>query len=173
MATVPAPRTWAAGEFPTATQFNTEIRDAVNFLLAPPRAHAYQAVAQSLTSGVSAVITMDSEQVDTDNIHSTAASTSRLTIVTAGRYRVIGQVAFASNATGYRTATLLRTGATIAQQRHAAVSGTTHVEQVTDDILCVAGDYIELQADQNSTAALNTSPGTSATFLHAVWVSST
>jgi hypothetical protein len=153
---------------------NTEVRDAINFLIAPPRCHAYQSVAQTLTTGTTgAVVTFTSEEVDTDGIHSTSSNTSRFTIVTAGRYRFIGQVGFASNATGQRGAFLQKNGTRVTTTRHQATNGVSHYQQVTDEILCSAGDYVELLAMQSSGGNLDTVAGSNETFLHAVWVSTT
>lgn len=179
MATVPSQRTWVAAETPTAAHFNTNVRDAVNFLLSPPRCRAFQGAAQTLTTATLTAVTLDSEDTDTgpggvaDPLHSTAVNTSRMTIVTPGRYRVIASSAFASNATGYRECTIKRTGTTVAQSRHQAANGGVHIEQCVDEVLCVAGDYIEMFAAQSSGGNLALIAGTANTFLHVVWVSTT
>ena len=175
MATVPSPRTRAAAEIATAAHMNSEVRDAINFLIAPPRCHAYQNAAQTLTTSTFTSVLLDTEEVDTDAIHSTVTNTSRFTIATAGRYRFIGQIDFASNASGYRIARLTKNGSgtAIANNYAISVGAAAMGVQVVDEILCAAGDYIELQGWQNSGGNLALVAGAGGTFLHAVWVSTT
>lgn len=101
MATVPSPRTWTTGETPTATELNTELRDAWNFFANPPRVKVYRASAQSVTGDVSGnstdiLMTWTSEIYDTDGMFSGSVGTpsSRLTVVTAGIYQVMLHVNF-------------------------------------------------------------------------------
>lgn len=172
MATLPNPHTWVANDDATSTRMQS-LTYGIDFLLAPPRCRAYQSTLQTLTTGTAAVVTMTSEDIDTDGIHSTAVNTSRMTIVTAGRYRVIASVAFASNATGLRRVRILRNGSTIASTQLQAVNGSTTSMQCVDEVLCVATDYIEMDATQSSGGNLDTAVGTASTFLHVVWVSET
>ena len=168
------PPTFVAGTSPTAANFNV-LRDDLNFLNAPPRARAYfSAGTQTLTTAVAAAGAGGDEDTDTDTMHSTVTNTSRLTIVTAGRYRVTGSVGFAANATGYRAVYLRKTGTTMAETRlSSSQASVRHTQQCIDEILCVAGDYLEVWAEQGSGGNLNLAAGQSVTFLHAVWVSST
>lgn len=83
MTTVPGTgRTWAPGETPTAAQFNTDIRDAVNFFKAPPRVQVKNST--NLTVGLATwvQVTWDGEDTDTDGFHTTGGSNSRLTVPT-------------------------------------------------------------------------------------------
>lgn len=155
---------------------NTNVRDAVNFLLSPPRARVWQSVAQTITNstGTPTAVTFTSEDVDTDTIHSVASNTSRMTIVTPGRYRCTGSVGIAANATGVRTLRLQKNGVTtIAAVRQAGTAAATQYMQITEDILCVTGDYIELTIEQNSGGSLALSNSSDVTYLHVVWVSTT
>ncbi len=52
MATVPSPKTWVALEDVTAAEMNLELRDAINFLLSPPRVWAYRTALLTLTNNV-------------------------------------------------------------------------------------------------------------------------
>jgi hypothetical protein len=47
MATVPAEITWVTGQIVTAAQLNANLRDAINFLIAPPLFVGRQTVAQN------------------------------------------------------------------------------------------------------------------------------
>jgi hypothetical protein len=174
MATLPNPHTWTAGDDATSGNLQT-LTDGINFLKDPPRARAYQSAATTLTSGAAQVaLALGSEDVDGvqgDNLHSTVTNTSRMTIVTAGRYRAIGQVTFVANATGYRTVALFKNGSTVAATRLQAGPTVTHFQQCVEEILCAAGDYIEVAAAQSSGGNLDTVAGQTSTFLHVVWVS--
>ena len=155
----------------SAEQFNA-LAAQVAFLLDSPTTFAYQATAQSIINVTPALITLDAEVVDTDNVHSLVTNTSRLTIVSAGRYRVAGQIAWAINVSGYRGARLLKSGVATAFSRTMAVPGVGNIVQVYDEIICVAGDYIEMAGEQSSGAALSTfvaAGDTSLTFLKARW----
>lgn len=160
---------WTAHDILTAADLNAAIKGIQN----PPRCYAYQGAAQTLTTGVLTAVTMDGEITDTDGMHSTVTNNSRLTIVTAGRYRVFSQVAFVSNATGYRTVTLRKNGTDVAFTRANAVNGIAHIQQTYNEILCVAGDYLETAAQQTSGGNLNLTAASNATFIHAVWCGTT
>jgi hypothetical protein len=166
---ITTPYVFTAGDDATSTRLNTR-SSAIAELQSPPRCHAFQAAAQSIPNGAATAVLLDTEQVDTDGIHSTAVNTSRMTIVTPGRYRCIAQASFTSNATGRREVQLTRNGSLIAIQRLPTVSGSNTNIQVTNEILCVAGDYIEMVVEQNSGGALNMNTGSNGTYLHVAWV---
>ena len=168
-----APTAAVAGQAARAgVQFNN-LAAQVAFLLDPPFVYAWQQTAQSIANATITVITMDSETVDTDNVHSLVTNTSRLTIVTAGRYRVVGQIAWGSNSTGYRGCRLLKSGVVATSgTRVQASSSAGNLVQVYDEILCVVGDYIELAGEQTTGVALSTftaAGDSSLTFLKARW----
>ena len=160
MATVPSPITFVDNTVVTAADLNT-IRDALNFLLAPPLAIVNQSSAtQNLSSGVWTAILFDTEVIDRDGMHSTSSNTSRLTCVTPGYYAVEGMVAFHANATGGRgadfaingtrvfaTAVLLETNDSATFYSAVAVVGTVYLN---------VGDYLELQGVQYSGGTLST-----------------
>ena len=167
-----APTAAVAGQAARAgVQFNN-LAAQVAFLLDPPFAFAFQSVAQSIPNGTPTPITMDQELVDTDNVHSLTVNTSRLTIVTAGRYRVVGQVAWTNNATGFRGVRLNKNGNLTSISRVSVATGVGNYMQVYDEILCAVGDYIELVGEQNSGAALTTAAAgadPSQTFIKSRW----
>src|SRR5258706_1906708 len=122
------------------------------------RARVYKSTDQTLTTGVAAAITFNSELYDTDAIHDTGSNTSRLTIPSAGTYRVTGNLRYASNATGFRQAQIQLNGATtIASVVLTACQTNVTDIQVTPDYVFVAGDYVELIAGQTSGGNLNVS----------------
>jgi hypothetical protein len=162
VATLPSFRTWTAGEVVTAAFFNSNVRDAGNFFLSWPVAELRQTVAQSLATGASTAVTMDTEDVDTDNGHSTVTNTSRYTGQTAGRFQCSGKVGFAANAAGVRVVWLSKSG--------TAINGSG-VEEITNTVAAAvtllptatmttflngSTDYLEVFALQTSGGALNT-----------------
>jgi hypothetical protein len=64
------------------------IRDDLEALADPPQCSVFASVAQTITNNTLTLLTANSENYDTDAIHSTVTNTSRMTINTAGRYSV-------------------------------------------------------------------------------------
>lgn len=120
------------------------------------------------TSGTAAALPYDTEARDVGGMHSTVTNNSRITVPAgaAGDYRISATVEFAANATGYRTVTLRKNGATtIAVVRVPATATLATV--ITCTRLCVSmavGDYIEVLGTQLSGGALNVTGSTSSTF---------
>lgn len=161
MATVPTVRTFVAGEIVLASYFNNNIGAVLSFLLAPPVFRGRQTVAQSLTTSVLTAITLDSEDVDSANGHSTVTNTSRYTAQYAGWYLLSGGVGFAFNATGNRAAFVRVNGATAnaCQSNQAAVStgsSTTQVVISAEPMFLNVNDFAEIAGLQTSGAGLNT-----------------
>ncbi len=110
------------------------------------------------TSGVSQALTFNSERYDVGGCHSTVSNSSRLTVPTggAGKYRIFGNVTFASNATGQRTLFIQVNGTTvIADTATVANTGGSHIVNISTEYALVAGDYVELMVNQTSGGALN------------------
>ena len=171
---VPNPRTWSVGDLATGTILNTELRDTINFLTAPPIFIAKQAVAQSIANATFTAITFTTEEVDSYSGHSNSTNTSRYTAVVAGWYHVLGIVQWTPNATGRRAAQLAVNGTQVRQTEAATIttaSGTSCVPVETDLYLNV-GDYVEVGGWQSSGAALSTQSGfpQSACFLGVLWM---
>lgn len=178
--TVPAQSTAAVGGRIRASLWNTDVRDAVNFLLNPPTARVYQGTAgTTLTTATATLIPFDAESWDTDSCHSLATNTSRLVATTAGKYLVVAQVSYAANATGQRYVTLRKnsagssSGGTLIDSVSvdAMASGSTSVFLVTEVWLSTAGDYLEVFGQQSSGGNLATNTGASATFCSMTWQS--
>lgn len=145
---------FTAGQKLTATRLNQVLQ---------ARCHAYQIVAQTLTTGVAAAITFTAEAYDPFEFHSTSSNTSRITPNIAGTYRVIGQAAFAGNTTGDRTAHVRKNGSGVdsmpygaarAMQGTGLAAGIAHAFGTVS--LNGTTDYVELWASQNSGGNLNT-----------------
>lgn len=165
MATLPSFRTWVAGEVVVAAYFNSNVRDAGNFFLSWPVFEGRQTVAQSLTSGVTAGITMDTEDIDTDNGHSTVTNTDRYTPQTQGRFQISGGVGFVANATGHRAAEVWKNGAVTngGSALSMAISTASTTSRVASRTITQfangSTDYFQTAGAQTSGGALNTASG--------------
>lgn len=119
---------------------------------------AYHSTTQAVADDAAwHALALDSERWDTDAIHDLVTNNSRLTCVIAGIYEINGLVEFANNATGYRFARVLLNGATV-----LITDGELNLGASNDVWMVLAkhwrlavGDYIELQALQNSGGSLN------------------
>lgn len=159
MATIPVERTWVAGEVVTAAYFNSNLRDAINFLLSMPVAELRQSVAQSLTNGTPAPITMDVEDTDNDGGHDLVSNTYRYTAQTALRFQFSGGIGYAASATGRRGAQWFKNG--IAQAAGSAMIPATAANDMvvvprTMTFFLNINDHIDLWGYQESGGALNT-----------------
>lgn len=160
MATIPAPITWVTGQVVTAAQLNSNIRDAINFLISPPLFVGRQASAtQSTTSGSWTSILLDTEEIDRDNGHSTTTNTSRYTAQTGGYYNVNAIVAWNSNSTGARATRLAVNGSAVAGRAVAwqAAASLITASEISAPVFLNVGDYVEMQGNQVSGGALSTS----------------
>lgn len=165
MATLPTFRTWVAGEIVTAAYMNTNVRDAGNFFLSWPVFEGRQTVAQALANNTLVEILFDTEDVDTDNGHSTVTNTNRYTPQTAGRFQVSGGVSYAANATGVRNAEIAKNGTTInaggISLINSGAGGSTRVGTRTMTLTANGStDYFSIIGAQGSGASLNTSVAT-------------
>lgn len=159
MATVPSTFTFSAGSVLTAAELNTYLSNAVSFFLSVPTCELRQTIAQSIANSSATTILFDTEDVDTDGMHSTTTNTSRVTAQTAGRYQVSGGVGFAANATGLRETYWAVNGSTnngsdVETPSIAAV--TLAIPARTKTIFLNVNDYVELGCVQASGGALNT-----------------
>lgn len=162
MATVPSEITWVSGQVVTAAQLNTNLRDAINFLINKPVCEAFQTVAQTLTTGVGAAILMDSESIDNDNGHSTTTNTSRYTVQTAGRFQFSGAVSYTANGTGQREANLWINGTLNTSTKYNATSAdTTRAPTRTITRFYNVGDFMETAGYQTSGGNLTTAAANS------------
>lgn len=114
---------------------------------------------QSIDHNTSTALTFNTEYFDTDSMHSTVSNTSRITITTAGKYVVGGQVRWAyNNDTGRRNMFILLNGNT--QIMYEARPPVQQTNVRTDLTGCTiynfsASDYIELWVLQNSGGSLD------------------
>jgi hypothetical protein len=162
------------GEFVDDAKLNgiNGIRDALRFLLDPPRCKVRQTAAQSIPTGAWTPLTFPTEDYDNEataaylsgtGMHDPASNPSRLTAQTAGSYLCIGIIYYATNSAGVRGAKFTINGAVqpSSQTLVQASSTATRSTGVTNtNILALSvGDYVELQGFQDSGGALLTANG--------------
>lgn len=157
-----APRTWVEGEYPTAAQFNQDIRDNVSFLANPPACRVYHNANQSLANGAETTLAFNSERFDTANMHDTVTNNSRITIPTAGLYLLTFSAVWqvAADYQWIYVYPRLNGGTQIGVGTSAAPfnSGSIrHHSLLTTVYKFAAGDYVEIRAAQaNSAVAART-----------------
>ncbi len=158
VATTPSQRTWVTGEVVTAAELNSNVRDSVNFIIAPPLFVGYQTSAQSITTATWTSLLMDTEVIDRDGGHSTVTNTSRYTAQTAGYYRCSGLFSIAGNTTGRRGTRWAVNGTVITSTDVLlpSASATSGFPTYTREVFLNVGDYVELQVFQDSGGSLNT-----------------
>jgi hypothetical protein len=130
------------------------------------RASAYHNTTQSINSGTSTALNLNSEDFDAGTMHDTVTNNTRVTVPStdAGVYLAIGGTSFAANGTGYRQVTLKKNGATDVYYTilDAVGSGNVTQFQVSHVVSLAASDYLELYATQSSGGALNVGSATRA-----------
>jgi hypothetical protein len=125
---------------------------------APAGARVTNTAALSIANNTTTALTFNTERHDTHGFHSTSVNTGRLTIPGAGRYLVIGQAIFASNATGYRNAVIRLNGTTIIAQQLISANATEATGLIVTTVWTFAsGDYVELAVSQTSGGSLDVS----------------
>jgi hypothetical protein len=175
---IPSTRLFTAGEVETGAYLNATITSLGNFVLGKPVFSAWQSTAQSLANNVYVPLTFTSETIDRDNGHSNITNTSRYTAQTAGYYLFNGVIQYASNVTGARRAlwqvngTAPTGGGGFFQTSSTLIAGTASVVAPPFFYYLAVGDYVELNAFQNSGGALLTvAAGGVFSTMSAVWVS--
>ncbi len=111
----------------------------------------------SISNATSTALTFDTEDFDTDNIHSVVSNTNRLTCVTAGYYLIWAQIEFAASAVGVRHLNLKK-NATLYLGTNIMVApggGTVARGNAVTVALLAAGDYVEAEVYQDSGGSLN------------------
>jgi hypothetical protein len=176
---VPVPRTWVASETIDASKLNNG-RDALNFLLEPPRCYAYKTADGALATSTWDAINFGAEAYDSHSAHDNSTNNSRLVAPESGLYDLRAHGAWATNSTGIRglnirkNANAVQTGGTDLVMVVIAGNGTTEARLIASvDVQLVAGDYVELFAYQSSGGSLNVLGGIANTFLSMRFVAKT
>lgn len=160
--TVPVSASVVPGNFETAALWNAQVKALNDFLTAPPVFAGVQTSTQSVANNTPVALTIDTENLDSDGGHSTVTNTSRYTATVPGTYLVLGSVAWASNATGLRTAQIKLNGTSVrgSQIVSASVSGAQWCGQCWA-VVTMNGttDFVEVWGNQTSGGTLATYAG--------------
>lgn len=176
MATVPTPKTWTTPEV-TAADLNAQIRDAMAFLLNPPRCLVKRRdTNQSVPDGTSTNIEFQSAETewDNDSMVDLATNDDRVTITTAGIYKIDAAIQVAATVASGRQEILIRhynsSGVEQGYMRKAIRANTYGWQgmHATFVMELAAADYISLQLFQNSGSAQNIADAS----LAVTWISS-
>lgn len=122
---------------------------------------AYTVSAQAIPAATNVVLRFDGEALDTNNIFSVSAESTRFT-VPAGytKIRLMGQVGYPNATNG--DLTINKNGASMAgdqaRPRHFEdyAVGDTYLQIISPAFSCAAGDYFEFIFRQNSGGTINT-----------------
>ena len=158
-----APRTWLAGEKPTAATMNLHIRDNQLFIkdgLGGAHINYSQSTAQTLTTAVATKIT---NLVAVDVGADITYSAGNFTVVKAGVYIGAVTIGYASNTTGYRNLYIYVNGASIGLTQ-APAAGNTYVA-LSKTFRLAASDVVSMYGYQSSGGNLDTLTASAATTL--------
>lgn len=157
--------TFTSGQILTAATMNDVATNLDNFRV-PPMCSVYRSAALSHTSnGAFQSIAFDTEDYDTDGMWTSGANADRITFDTSGIYLCEGAVAFSGNASNSRAIRIVDSAAATIIA-YASEPGPTAADGGA--LVCMrvweftAGDYIKLEAFQNSGGNLAYSVGTPA-----------
>jgi hypothetical protein len=118
--------------------------------------------AQSIANNTETAISFNDEEFDTDSFHDNSTNNTRFTIPSGknGKYLIVFQTQFASNATGFRQMYLKLNGNALSNGiTTTAVNGTNHQLFFSGIFNLVATDYVEGFVFQNSGGSLNVNVG--------------
>jgi hypothetical protein len=134
------------------------------------RAKGISNATQEIATGAAENIVFQTNEYNvgySGNIHALTNSTtqSRFVAPVNGLYTVTATVPWVANATGVRTAAIVKNDATnIAENTIVAGAASAISQQVTADALLAKDDYITISVVQNSGGNLNVSSGASCAF---------
>jgi hypothetical protein len=176
MATVPPITTWAPSitTETTAANFNARLRDTINFLKATPlcvlRKNSNQTISNDSWTG----LTWQTEDIDSDNGHSTVTDTNRYTAQTAGYYLFASTVEFVGNGSGFRQVRFsVSSGAVVGE--HSIIMNGTGANTADINTCAYAfmniGDWVQVEAYQNSGGSLDVQNDGGDTRFEIKWVS--
>lgn len=145
--------TAVAGSIFTAAQFNTYLGANITHLANSPanRCDAYHSTTQSIASGASAALNLNSEDLDTAAMHDLVSDNERIEIPAGagGRYIVFGSTRF-QQASGTLVAhlALQKNGSTVRYRSVGCGDGAPqHATVGSLSLLLAAGDYVNLHVD--------------------------
>jgi len=148
----------ATGDRFLEADWDSYIRDNINFLAVPPRALLHLDTSQAITTGATGeAIAFTDESFDTAALGDIAGQPTRITFAVAGSYLIVAQIRFAADATGtLRRAWLLKNGTDIigdAQVHPGAAYTSMHVMGLNQ--FSAVTDYVQLWVAHDVGSDLN------------------
>lgn len=144
---------------PTGTGYihvTNGVQDATAVALPNDRCVAYNSAVQAVGSGAFTTLSLDSEDTDSAAMHDLVTNNSRITVPSTGFYFVMGHSRVAASTSTQTALQLVKNGTTTLQVNTLVVSSSFAND--FEVIWCgplTAGDYVELQAFQNSGGSVN------------------
>ena len=127
--------------------------------MAIPSVRLTHSLDQAIPTGVSTVLTFDTENFDTDNMHDLVTNPERVTINTAGKYHVGGAVQIEANSSGEKRQLFVRLNGSliIANSQLAKVNtgAEATIIQASTVFDLAASDFVELLVMHDQGAALD------------------
>lgn len=155
---VPSQLTYAAGSPILAADINSDVRDAIQFLLAPPMFFGYMAADQGVVTSVAFQADKAlTELWDNDGMHS--GTDAFATIQTQGKYLVNAWGSFEANTAGTRGIRFTLNGTEMARVRSRASSSGTWVDGVVQELDLEVGDVLAMSGMQDSGSLLQLQGG--------------
>lgn len=187
---VPSQSTVGTGQKIGAALWNDDVRDAISFLISPPRCSVYHSADVNVTAGTTwHLCAWDGEAVDAGGasaMHDTSTNNSRIYARDAGRYLVAASIDFAT-AAGTNRSTMVRKNSGGSSSGGSTLRVSTSLDEwgasseglgalVTFTVLLAAGDYIEVfgSHDSGSTRAIRHGDATfRRSYAEMLWVATT
>lgn len=124
----------------TAAGFGAEVDNSIAALASPPRCSLSNTSNINIGAGNGTMLTWDTEEYDTDTMHSTSSNTSRIIATTAGTYRFTLALEIDNTSSGSQ-----QTVARLLKNAAGSVTGGSAVAQVSallPNVASVATLYI-------------------------------
>jgi hypothetical protein len=133
-------------------------------------AYATKTAAQTLTNNTGTILTWNAERFDTDGFHDNSTNNSRMTIPAGkgGKYLVVAS-AYWVTGSGYRELNVLKNGS-IVNYFYTVIDVTYGFQNISTIVDCVATDYLELRAFQDSGGNLNVNSGAENSFFSVTYL---
>lgn len=153
--------------------YGRQIEANFDHLAGPPRCRIHNSAALSIPHNADTLLTFNSEDFDTDTMHSAVTNPGRITFTTAGTYLIGVHLVFATNATGIRNFTLSHsTGGPLVSETKTAQGSFATTLSTTTLFAAAAGTFVSLTAYQNSGGALDINSSSAFTpYFWAIWQS--
>jgi hypothetical protein len=134
------------------------LRDNGEFLINPPVCSVFHSIAELIPTATAYKMAANSENFDSDAMHSTVTNNSRITIQTAGRYQLTATVTPAASAAGtYRSAHFIVNNTTTYLGFTGDIGGGALDDTISivRNVTLAASDYVEVMVQQDTGGNLN------------------